>query len=80
MEILSHTDSVGNDGYNLSLSKQRAQSVVNYLVNKGISRSRLTASGFGETRLSNRCSNGVNCSPDQHQQNRRTEFRVINAN
>ena len=80
MEILSHTDSVGNDGFNMSLSRQRAQSVVNYLVNKGISRSRLTASGFGETRLSNRCSNGVNCSPSEHQQNRRTEFRVINAN
>lgn len=79
MEILSHTDSQGNSGYNMSLSKQRAQSVVNYLVNKGISRSRLTASGFGETRLKNRCADGVECSDNQHAENRRTEFRVINA-
>ena len=79
MEILSHTDSRGNDGFNMSLSKQRAQSVVNYLVNKGISRNRLKASGFGETKLTNNCSNGAKCSEAQHQKNRRTEFRVINA-
>ncbi len=78
VEIMSHTDSRGNDDFNMSLSQQRANSVVNYLVSKGISRSRLTARGFGETRLVNRCSNGVNCSADQHQRNRRTEFRVIN--
>lgn len=78
VEIMSHTDSRGNDDFNMSLSQQRANSVVNYLVSKGITRSRLTARGFGETRLVNRCSNGVNCSADQHQRNRRTEFRVIN--
>lgn len=80
VEIMSHTDARGNDGFNQSLSQQRAQSVVNYLVSNGISRSRLSARGFGETRLKNRCSNGVDCSEAQHQQNRRTEFRVINAN
>ncbi len=80
VEIMSHTDSRGNDGFNQSLSQQRAQSVVNYLVSKGISRSRLSARGYGETRLTNRCSNGVDCSEAQHQRNRRTEFRVINAN
>ncbi|TCK68701.1 OmpA family protein [Winogradskyella wandonensis] len=79
VEIMSHTDSRGNDDFNQSLSQQRAQSVVNYLVSKGISRSRLTARGFGETRLTNRCSNGVDCSEAQHQRNRRTEFRVVNA-
>ncbi|MBV7268451.1 OmpA family protein [Winogradskyella luteola] len=78
IEIMSHTDSRGNDAFNQSLSQQRANSVVNYLVSKGISRSRLTARGFGETRLTNRCSNGVDCSEAQHQRNRRTEFRVIN--
>mgnify|MGYP000598538453 CR=1 FL=1 len=80
IEIMSHTDSRGNDDYNMSLSQQRANSVVNYLVNKGISRSRLSAKGYGESRLKNRCANGVECSEAQHQQNRRTEFRVINAN
>ena len=78
VEIMSHTDSRGNDDYNMSLSQQRANSVVNYLVSKGISRSRLRARGFGESRLTNRCSNGVECSESMHQRNRRTEFRVIN--
>ncbi|MCL1938767.1 MAG: OmpA family protein [Candidatus Azobacteroides sp.] len=77
IEIMSHTDSRGSDDYNLALSQQRAQSVVNYLVNNGISRDRLVARGYGETRLKNNCSNGVNCTEEQHQQNRRTEFRII---
>ncbi|MEP1487495.1 MAG: OmpA family protein [Algibacter sp.] len=78
IELMSHTDARGNDDYNMSLSQQRANSVVNYLVSKGISRSRLSAKGYGETRLVNRCSNGVECSESEHQKNRRTEFRVIN--
>jgi len=77
IELMSHTDARGNDDFNMSLSQQRANSVVNYLVSKGISRSRLTAKGYGETRLVNKCANGVECSESQHQQNRRTEFRVI---
>lgn len=78
IEILSHTDSRGNDDYNMSLSQQRANSVVNYLVSKGISRSRLSAKGYGESRLTNRCSNGVDCSENEHSRNRRTEFRILN--
>ncbi len=77
IEIMSHTDSRGDDAYNMSLSQERANSVVNYLVNKGISRSRLVAKGYGETRLVNRCSNGVKCSAAEHKRNRRTEFRVL---
>ena len=77
IEIRSHTDSRGNDDYNMALSQQRAQSVVNYLVSKGISRDRLVAKGFGETMLVNRCANGVDCTEAEHQQNRRTEFRII---
>lgn len=77
IEIMSHTDSRGNADYNLSLSKQRAQSVVNYLVANGINRARLKSSGFGETRLVNKCAEGVECSDAQHQANRRTEFRII---
>ncbi|MBT8272226.1 MAG: OmpA family protein [Bacteroidia bacterium] len=78
IEIMSHTDARGNDNYNMSLSQQRANSVVNYLVSKGVSRSRLSAKGYGESRLVNRCSNGVDCSQNEHQRNRRTEFRVLN--
>ena len=78
IELMSHTDSRGNDDFNMSLSQQRANSVVNYLVSKGVNRSRLSARGYGESRLVNRCSNGVECSEGQHQKNRRTEFRVLN--
>lgn len=77
IEIMSHTDARGDDAYNMSLSQQRANSVVNYLVTKGISRNRLVAKGYGETRLVNRCSNGVQCSEADHRKNRRTEFRIL---
>lgn len=77
IEIMSHTDSRGNDSYNLSLSQQRANAVVNYLASKGIARSRMAARGYGETRLINRCANGVQCSDEEHAKNRRTEFRIL---
>ena len=77
VEIMSHTDSRGNDEYNMALSQQRANAVVNYLVSKGIARNRMVAKGYGETRLVNKCSNGVQCSEDEHQRNRRTEFRIL---
>ncbi|GAA5220808.1 OmpA family protein [Membranihabitans marinus] len=77
VEIASHTDARGNDDYNMDLSQRRAESVVNYLASKGINRNRLIAKGFGETRLKNRCSNGVDCSESEHHANRRTEFRVL---
>ncbi len=77
VEIASHTDSRGNDAFNMALSQRRAESVVNYLVGKGINRSRLVAKGFGETKLVNRCANDVDCTDEEHGQNRRTEFRVI---
>ena len=77
IELSSHTDSRGNDDYNLALSQQRANAVVNYLVSKGITRNRLIAKGYGETRLLNNCHNNANCTEEQHHKNRRTEFRVI---
>jgi outer membrane protein OmpA-like peptidoglycan-associated protein len=77
IEINSHTDSRGSASSNLSLSQSRAQAVVDYLAGKGISRSRLVAKGYGETRLVNGCKDGVTCSEADHQKNRRTEFRVI---
>ncbi len=77
IEIASHTDSRGEDDYNMTLSQQRAQSVVNYLVGRGISATRLVARGYGETRLKNRCANGVECTEAEHQVNRRTEFRIL---
>jgi len=77
IEISSHTDSRGDDASNLDLSQRRAQSVVDYLIAKGIDPSRLISKGYGETMLVNHCSNGVTCTEAQHRMNRRTEFRVV---
>jgi peptidoglycan-associated lipoprotein len=80
IELGSHTDSRGSDKYNLTLSQQRAQSAVNYLVSQGIEAGRMAARGYGETQLTNRCANGVDCTEEEHQQNRRTTFKVIGEN
>jgi len=77
VEIASHTDSRGTAESNQVLSENRAQAVVTYLISKGINASRLVANGYGETRLLNRCSDGVSCTEREHLQNRRTEFRII---
>ncbi len=77
IEINSHTDARGSADANNRLSQSRAEAVVNYLVSKGIQRSRLVAKGYGESRLKNRCADGVECSEDEHSVNRRTEFRVL---
>ncbi|PRP67257.1 OmpA family protein [Nonlabens agnitus] len=76
IEIRSHTDSRANDAYNDALSERRAQSTRSWLIEKGIDANRITAKGFGERQLVNRCSNGVKCTPAEHQLNRRSEFIV----
>lgn len=73
--ITSHTDSKGEDAYNMTLSEKRAQNVMNYFVEKGIEKFRLNAKGMGETQIINRCKNGVECSELEMQLNRRTEFK-----
>lgn len=77
IQMESHTDSRGPSDYNLSLSNRRAQSAVTYIASRGITRSRISSQGFGESRLLNNCSDGVNCSEDQHKINRRTEAKLI---
>ena len=77
IELSSHTDSRGNNNYNMALSQRRAQSAVNYLISVGIERNRMIAQGYGETRLLNNCADGVDCSEEQHQENRRTEVKII---
>jgi outer membrane protein OmpA-like peptidoglycan-associated protein len=74
--LTSHTDSRGNDLYNLKLSQRRAGSAVKYVVSHGISSGRITGIGMGETQLVNTCANGVNCTPQEHRQNRRTEIFI----
>ena len=77
IELRSHTDSRASEEYNLRLSAERAKSVVDYLIKKGISSSRLTAQGYGESELVNECDDSVKCSEVEHQQNRRTEFKIL---
>ncbi|WP_242926058.1 OmpA family protein [Pontibacter vulgaris] len=76
IEMSAHTDSREGMKYNQLLSERRAKAAVDYLVSKGISRKRLTAKGYGKTRLVNGCAEGVQCSEEEHQLNRRTEFKI----
>jgi len=77
IELSSHTDSRASAEYNMSLSQRRAQAAVNYLISKGIDKNRMAAVGYGETKLLNKCADGVPCTEEEHQQNRRTEFKVL---
>jgi tetratricopeptide (TPR) repeat protein/outer membrane protein OmpA-like peptidoglycan-associated protein len=76
IEVQSHTDAIAGDDFNMELSQKRANAAVDYIVSKGIDKKRLTAKGFGETQLTNHCTNGVECSDAEHKQNRRTVFKI----
>ncbi len=78
VELGAHTDSMGDAGQNMTLSQKRAQSAVDYLIKKGIKAKRISAKGYGETKIKNRCTDGVACTPENHQVNRRTEIKVMN--
>ncbi|HHG86202.1 MAG TPA: tetratricopeptide repeat protein, partial [Bacteroidetes bacterium] len=75
--LSSHTDSRGSSRFNRKLSQERANSMSNYLVSRGISRRRIIAKGYGESKLYNKCSNGKSCSDELHAQNRRTEVKIV---
>ncbi len=77
IRVESHTDSRGSDEYNMLLSKKRARAAFDYLVLKGIDPNRMIYQGYGETRLLNNCANGVNCSEEQHEVNRRSIVKVV---
>jgi outer membrane protein OmpA-like peptidoglycan-associated protein/tetratricopeptide (TPR) repeat protein len=76
IELGSHTDARGSASSNLRLSDKRAKASADYIVSQGIDRLRITGKGYGETTILNRCGDGVKCSEDEHQQNRRTEFTI----
>lgn len=76
IELGSHTDCRGSDAYNQVLSEKRAVSAVNYLIEHGINKDRVTAKGYGETILKNHCDDGVQCTEEEHQLNRRTEIKI----
>lgn len=75
LKITSHTDSKGEDAYNMTLSEKRAQKVMEYFILQGVEKDRLVSKGMGESQIMNRCKNGVDCSEIEQQLNRRTEFK-----
>jgi outer membrane protein OmpA-like peptidoglycan-associated protein/tetratricopeptide (TPR) repeat protein len=77
IEIGSHTDSRSAAKANLTLSDKRAKASVDYIISKGIDKSRVSGKGYGESKLINKCKDGVKCTEDEHQQNRRTEFKIV---
>ncbi len=77
IELSAHTDSRGSNSYNQRLSQARAQSCVDYLLKKGVKPWNIKAKGYGESQLVNKCSNGVQCTEDEHQENRRTEVKIL---
>jgi outer membrane protein OmpA-like peptidoglycan-associated protein/tetratricopeptide (TPR) repeat protein len=76
LDIRSHTDSRASDQYNEALSDRRAKSTVQWLIKNGIAPNRLTGKGYGETELVNKCADGVSCTEEEHQANRRSEFII----
>ncbi len=77
VDVRSHTDSHGDDAYNLWLSEQRAKSTIDYMFGKGIDKNRLTSKGYGESELVNNCGNNSNCTKQQYQESRRSEFIIV---
>jgi outer membrane protein OmpA-like peptidoglycan-associated protein len=72
IEISGHTDNIGNDAFNQVLSENRAKTVANYLISKGISKERLTFKGYGKTQ-----SIADNSTEAGRSENRRTEFKIM---
>ena len=80
IDIRSHTDSRAGDAYNKILSQKRAEATMNYITNQDIDKNRVSGKGYGETQLVNNCSNGIDCTEEEHALNRRSEFIIINEN
>ena len=78
VELGSHTDARGSASYNLKLSSARAAAAQSYVISKGISMDRISSRGYGESQLLNECDEKSNCSDEQHEENRRTQVKVLN--
>ncbi|WP_299104968.1 OmpA family protein [uncultured Tenacibaculum sp.] len=79
IKIEAHTDSRGSDRYNEILSDRRAKSTRDYIISRGIAPHRIqSAIGYGEKQLVNKCKNYVRCTEEEHQENRRSKFIILN--
>jgi outer membrane protein OmpA-like peptidoglycan-associated protein len=77
VEVRSHTDSRGNADVNAALSRRRVNEVVKYLERRKIDSRRIKGLGMGESQPINKCGDGMQCTEAEYQQNRRTEFKVL---
>lgn len=77
IELSSHTDCRGEGPANQELSQKRSEHIVKFLTNNGVYANQMVAKGYGETKLINECADGVNCTEEQHEKNRRTEFKIL---
>ncbi|KAF2515844.1 OmpA family protein, partial [Flavobacterium salilacus subsp. salilacus] len=73
--VKAHTDNRGSDKYNMRLSSRRAKATVQYVISKGIAKERISGEGFGESQPKVSC--GENCTEEQHAENRRSEFIIV---
>jgi len=76
IRVTAHTDSRGTEQYNQWLSERRAERTVAYVLSKGISEDRISHEAYGETQLTNKCTDGVRCTEEEHSKNRRSEFVI----
>jgi len=80
IELDAYTDSRGSDDANLKISQKRADAAVNYMVQHGISKTRVSGKGFGKAHPINNCGDPkVHCTEEQFAQNRRIEFKITRA-
>jgi outer membrane protein OmpA-like peptidoglycan-associated protein len=77
IEITSHTDARGSDIYNHKLSESRLKSTLDYLFDNAVENDRVVGKAFGEEKLANECDDHVKCTELKHQQNRRSEIKII---
>ena len=79
IELGSHTDSRGSAAYNEKLSDKRAKASAAYIKERISNPERIYGKGYGESKILNNCVDGVKCSDEEHEENRRTEFKVIST-
>lgn len=77
IRVESHTDARGSDEFNMILSKKRAKAASDYIASKGVDPKRMLYQGFGESKLLNKCANGIDCAEEQHEVNRRSIVKVV---
>ncbi|WP_275315694.1 OmpA family protein [Tenacibaculum bernardetii] len=79
IKIEAHTDSRGSDRYNEVLSDKRAKAARDHIISRAITSNRIqSAIGYGEKKIVNKCKNGVTCTEEEHQENRRSKFIILN--